>query len=50
MYWLVLSTFFWAATFGDYHDKAECEAAKAEAVWYMKGVCVPAPNKAHEHE
>ena len=50
MYWLVLSTFFWTHTFGQYASETEClEAAKHEP-WYVTTRCVPVPEPVdHKH-
>jgi hypothetical protein len=54
MYWLVLSTLFWAASYGSYASKEACEAAAKEAPIYVSASCIPLPVKAaaeqpHKH-
>jgi hypothetical protein len=52
MYWLVLSTLFWAASYGSYASKEACEAAAKEAPIYVSASCIPLPVKteqSHKH-
>lgn len=45
MYWLVLSTFFWGWSFGNYATLEECEKAAESAPWYTTTACVPLPKQ-----
>ena len=50
MYWLVLSTLFWSATFGQYSTEAERRDAARDEPWYVTARCKPVPEpKDHKH-
>ena len=50
MYWLMISTLFFAWVFGDYHSLEECNAAKASAPWYASANCVPGPKRPEHNQ
>jgi hypothetical protein len=50
MYWMVLSTLFWVATYGQYPSKEACVAAMADVPIYVSASCVPTPQKSHDHK
>jgi hypothetical protein len=49
MYWLVLSTLFWGASYGQYASKEECVAAMQDVPIYVSASCVPVPQKPKPH-
>lgn len=50
MYWLVLSTWFWASTYGQYPTETECRDAAKHEPWYVTARCIPVPKpKDHQH-
>lgn len=49
MYWLVLSTLFWSATYGNYPSKEACETASRNAPLYVSATCIPLPPTEPPH-
>ena len=49
MYWLLVSSLFWAHTFGNYDSIDDCKAAAKDAPWYTSATCVPFPEENHKH-
>lgn len=48
-YWLVLNTFFWAMTFGNYASEAECLRAAKEAPRSVSASCIVQPKPVEQH-
>jgi hypothetical protein len=50
-FYLMMSSWMWAATFGPYPSLAECDDAARDAPWYVAATCVamPAPKADHSH-
>ena len=50
MYWLVMSTFFWSASYGMYATKVECEESAKEAFLWQSAICLKAPEEKKQEE